>query len=62
MPKVDYICPRCCHRFERVVLRGEKIDPAPCPRCQAPRVKPSRGPAGLFDGIAPFSRLNTDTN
>jgi putative FmdB family regulatory protein len=62
MPTADYTCPRCRHRFQRTVLRGEEDEPAPCPQCRQPRVKPSRGPASLFGGIAPFSRLNEDTN
>ncbi len=59
MPRIDYTCPQGCHRFERIVLRGEEISPASRPRCQTLQVKPSRGPASLLDGIA---RLNTDTN
>jgi putative FmdB family regulatory protein len=62
MPTADYTCPHCGRRFRRTVLRGEEGDPAPCPACRTPRVKPSRGPARLFDGIAPFSRLDADTN
>ena len=62
MPTIDYSCPCCGHSFKRVTLRGEMPPPAVCPRCKAPDVKPLQGPAGLFDGIAPFSDLAKDTN
>lgn len=37
MPIFEYICSRCKHRFEALVLGNEK--PA-CPRCQSKKLAP----------------------
>jgi putative FmdB family regulatory protein len=37
MPLYDYECPRCAHRFERILRTGEG-DPA-CPACGAMETK-----------------------
>ncbi len=62
MPTADYNCPRCRQGFTRIVFKGEAKAPAACPRCGEPQVKPLPGPASLFDGFSPFSRMNADTN
>jgi putative FmdB family regulatory protein len=62
MPTIDYTCQCCGHSFKRVILMDQEPPLAACPRCKAPEVKPIRGSTGLFNGIAPFSRLANDTN
>jgi putative FmdB family regulatory protein len=62
MPTIDYTCQCCGHAFKRVVLQGDPLKSVNCPRCGTPGVRPLRGPARLFDGIAPFSRLARDRN
>lgn len=62
MPTVEYRCPQCRHVFSRVVLRGDEDLPVACPACAAAGVRPDKGPASLFEGIANFSRLAKDTN
>lgn len=62
MPKIDFKCPLCNHRFTRVVLRGEEGAASACPECGR-SVKPeAQRPESLFDGIAGFSTLSKDTN
>ena len=62
MPMVAYTCQSCRHRFEQVALRGDEDHLAVCPRCGESRARPVKGPDSLFNGIASFSRLSTDTN
>ena len=62
MPTIDYTCQDCGHRFSRVVLRGEEAGPQPCPECRTPDARPAKKATGLFDGIASFSSLASDTN
>jgi len=62
MPTVDFACPDCRRRFERVVLRGEQDEPSACPGCGRLVFPATVGVDPLFDGIAGFSRLSKDTN
>jgi putative FmdB family regulatory protein len=62
MPTIDYTCPQCSHRFKRMVMRGDPVEPAPCPVCGMTAVPPSKGPEALFEGISGFSKLAGDTN
>jgi putative FmdB family regulatory protein len=62
MPIIDYTCRQCDHRFQRVVLQGDRPLPAPCPKCKNTSVPPDKPTTGLFKGIANFSDLAKDTN
>jgi putative FmdB family regulatory protein len=63
MPTIEYQCRACGHGFKRLIFRGEKEDlSVPCPICGAADAAVSQEPAGLFNGIARFSSLASDTN
>ena len=62
MPTIEYTCQRCRHSFQRIVLRGEEIQPEACPECRFEGAKPVLRTTSLFDGIARFSSLSDDTN
>lgn len=63
MPKIEYQCKSCGHRFERLVLRGGEKKTFSCPECnEKENVKPVPSAESLFDGISNFSALAGDTN
>ncbi|MDJ0782305.1 MAG: zinc ribbon domain-containing protein [Desulfosarcinaceae bacterium] len=62
MPNLEYTCPRCGHRFRRIIMRGDPPAAAACPACRLAAVPPAQGPQPLFEGIAGFSDLAGDTN
>jgi len=62
MPTVEYQCRECEKAFSRVVLHGEEKNFAVCPLCRRKTARPLNPKSGLFNGIANFSNLSTDTN
>lgn len=62
MPKIEYRCPQCGHRFEQLAFRGEEPRFTRCPECRSDTAERVDAPEPVFDGIAGFSSLAKDTN
>ena len=60
MPKIEYQCPQCRHRFEKLVFRGDEPRFARCPECDNAEAERIEGQEPVFKGISSF--LAKDTN
>lgn len=62
MPTVSYECRTCGNGFKQMVMRGEEDRVPPCPECGGRDIRIFKPDPGLFNGIARFSALGSDTN
>jgi len=49
MPIYEYICTKCQHKFEQLVLPGKEVKIV-CPKCQSPEVKKLLSAFGIGGG------------
>ncbi len=61
MPTLTFCCKTCDVSLDRLVFRGDPPQVPSCPKCGR-TMKKEFQVDGLFEGIANFSRLNTDKN